>query len=514
MHKAIGKCFVTNKSDEVAYWNAVFSTEDPWNYKSEFETRKYKHTLNLLPDCEIGRALELGCAEGVFTEMLTPRVGALLAADISDLALERARKRCGNLRNVRFQQHDISGGVPGENYDLIVCSEILYYLRDLDALNTFAARAAESLAVGGYLLMTHLNMVCDGRSVTGFDSNEIGAKLIGEVFSSLNTFEFLRELRTPLYRVQLFRRRSILNDQQFSTPQFPKEVLEREASFEHPGLKLGGCVITAAEARHCWVTRDLPILMYHRVANDGPEELAPYRVKPAMFERQLAYLQRHGYHSIDLEDFYELWFEKGMRDLPGRAVILTFDDAYDDFYENAWPLLRKYGFGATVFVPTNYVGGVAEWDRGHGDPPKLMKWEQMVELCDNGVEFGSHGCSHKLLTEMSRVDAAQEAVDSKALLEKMLGRRVSAFCYPFSGADTDSQEILAAAGYTHAVCGAREYLPQPDNCFYLPRIEIFGDQNMDDFIAKLPEPELADISQRTKYQQLRDMRDRATYMLR
>ena len=120
------------------------------------------------------------------------------------------------------------------------------------------------------------------------------------------------------------------------------------------------------EARYCWVTREVPILMYHRIAEDGPNQLAPYRVSPTALERQLAYLQRHGYHSIGLEDYYDAWFERGVRELPGRPVIFTFDDAYLDFYDNAWPLLRKYGFGATVFVPTSHVAGHAEWDRKFG----------------------------------------------------------------------------------------------------------------------------------------------------
>ena len=61
-----------------------------------------------------------------------------------------------------------------------------------------------------------------------------------------------------------------------------------------------------------------------------------------------------------LDDYFKLWFVQNSRKIPGKPIVLTFDDAYGDFYYNAWPLLRKYGFRATVFVPTDYVGGSAD----------------------------------------------------------------------------------------------------------------------------------------------------------
>lgn len=505
---------MSNKVEEKDYWNRIFSREDPWDYSSAYEQRKYRLTLEMVPDKSIPRALELGCAEGLFTKMLVEKVDDLLAADISDNALQRARDSCVDIENVRFEQHDIADGIPAGEYDLIVCSELLYYLRDRYALEVFASQVKEALATGGYLLMTHANMVSDDKSRTGFDFNEIGAQFIGEIFSSESELEFLRELRTPLYRVQLFRRSYLSTDHKKSVPNLPREVVERDASFEHPSLKIGGCVVTAAEARHCWVTREVPILMYHRVAEDGPTQLSPYRVSPADFERQLAYLQRYGYHSIRLDDFYAIWFERNVRELPGRPVILTFDDAYLDFFETAWPLLRKYGFDATVFIPTSHVAGHAEWDRRHGEPAKLMKWEQIIELHENGINFGSHGCSHELLTEMSSAEVLDDAVESKAILEKKLDVQISGYCYPYCAANSSSQKTLAEAGYTYAVGGVGGNPPDRENCFYIPRIEIFRDDGIDEFIAKLPKPELADISQRMKYDELRAIRDRATYMNR
>src|SRR5262249_36399714 len=151
----------------------------------------------------------------------------------------------------------------------------------------FARQVRDSMKPGSHLLMTHSNMVSDDRSATGFDFNEIGAKGIGAIFASCAGLEFLRELRTELYRVQLFRRAVTASNSEISeknTSEFPREdfdaprevLLRRSDNFEHPTIKWGGCVVTAAEARHCWVTREVPILMYHRIAKYGPSALAPY----------------------------------------------------------------------------------------------------------------------------------------------------------------------------------------------------------------------------------------------
>ena len=290
------------------HWDRFFAKADPWNYSSDYEQQKYRHTLELLPSRGIHRAAELGCAEGMFTELLAPRVESLVAADISATALERARARCSAHPHVAFMQHDISVGMPGDDYDLVVCSEILYYLRDRAAVERFVGEIYRALRPGGYVLTTHATMVSDDRSVTGFDFNEIGAATIGEVFSQQPGLDFERELRTDLYRVQLFRRTeaAIPASSVARSPGAPRETLVRaNAKYDGSLVKWGGCVVTEAEARHCWLTEDVPVLMYHRVADDGPSALAPYRVSCADFERQLAWLQRYGYHGVTLEHSYK-----------------------------------------------------------------------------------------------------------------------------------------------------------------------------------------------------------------
>ncbi len=498
---------------EKEYWDSVFFKEDPWNYTSEYEQTKYNYTLEMLPEGEINSALELGCAEGHFTEKFAQRVNKLLAVDISERALARARDRCAGFDNITFLQHNIEDGIPYGSFDLIVCAEILYYLRNRFVLNSFAKKTIKALNIGGHLILTHANMVTDDRTHTGFDFNEIGAQFIGKIFSSKSGLEFLKELQTPLYRIQVFRRRQTPVKFAFfkrSSSRLPREVIQRDAHFQHPTIKWGGCVVSAAEAKHCWITRNVPILMYHRIADDGPVDLAPYRISPAMFERQLSYLQRHGYHSISLDNYYQFVFEEKKEFFLGKIVVFTFDDAYLDFYDTAWPMLKKYGFQATVFVPTDFVGGYAEWDNRFGKPAKLMDWNHLSDLSSQGVTFGAHSCSHRRRAKMTDDEALNEAIQSKAEIENQLKLKVKGYSHPFNEIN---QRVTEMAGYSYAVGGFIND-SKPKSRYCIPRIEIFGYDNMDDFIKKIPPPEKSSFKKRAQYYGLKILRDRATYMER
>jgi glycosyltransferase involved in cell wall biosynthesis len=113
------------------WWERLFALPDPWSYDSDYEVVKYEQTLELLPDEVVTDALEIGCAEGHFTIRLAPRVGRLTAVDISDRALARAQVRCQGHDNVAFQRVDLNtDDLPGP-FDLIVCSEVLYFVQDL-----------------------------------------------------------------------------------------------------------------------------------------------------------------------------------------------------------------------------------------------------------------------------------------------------------------------------------------------------------------------------------------------
>jgi SAM-dependent methyltransferase len=138
------------------YFEALYQANpDPWRFaESDYERDKYAATLVALPSPRYGRAFEAGCSIGVLTAALAPRCDALLAVDAVAAPLEAARDRCAALPQVTLRQAVLPADWPGGTFDLMLFSEVLYYL-DRDDLHHLAAQAAASLAPGGDILLVH-----------------------------------------------------------------------------------------------------------------------------------------------------------------------------------------------------------------------------------------------------------------------------------------------------------------------------------------------------------------------
>jgi len=467
------------------YWESVFAQEDPWNYgTSPYERWKFAQTLSLLPKGRITKAVELACAEGHLTALLAPRVGSLTAIDISPTAIKRARVRCKQFDNVKFQVLDFIKGPLPSNLDLILCSEVLFYL-PREILDGVAAMLAASIKLGGHILLAHGNLITDEPNKTGFDwGHPFGAKTIGDVFRAAGQLALVKELRTPLYTVHLFRRVGSRAER------IKTELLEKPipADLELPielerGIVWDGPVITRDAARESESATQVPILMYHSVADDGPAELQPYRVSPRAFTEQLRYLRRHGYYSVTLEEWASCIAEK--RPLRGRPIILTFDDGYRDFIENAWPALQRADFTATVFVVTDKIGGTADWDKVASQPLKLMDWDDLKTLSANGISIASHSASHKDLTAISAGTVRSEGERSRSALQEALGNEVNAIAFPWGRGDRPVQDVLAACGYAIGLTTWGGPSTLADDLLNLPRIEICHDDGIDEFASKL-----------------------------
>jgi len=231
------------------------------------------------------------------------------------------------------------------------------------------------------------------------------------------------------------------------------------------------------------VTDRLPILMYHRIAPNGASSTARYRVTPELFEEQLRYLRDTGYYSVSLEGWRKAMEKKSP--LPGRAVIITFDDGYLDFLTYAWPLLKRYGFLATVFLVAEHVGGTNSWDSIYVEEVPLLGWEDIRQLRDEGVEFESHSASHPYLTALSPEKIVSEGARSRAILVRELGVTIKAFAYPYGDVDHVVQHLIGACGYIFGLSCRCDLSGYHDPFLALPRLEVFGFDNLQAFIAKL-----------------------------
>ncbi|MDO9502667.1 SAM-dependent methyltransferase [Falsiroseomonas sp.] len=139
-----------------AYFEALYQADpDPWRFaESDYERDKYAATLAALPRRRYRRAFEAGCSSGVLTAALAPRCDALLAVDAAAAPLQAARDRCAALPQVTLRQAVLPADWPAARFDLMLFSEVLYYL-DRDDLHRLAARTAASLAPGGDILLVH-----------------------------------------------------------------------------------------------------------------------------------------------------------------------------------------------------------------------------------------------------------------------------------------------------------------------------------------------------------------------
>ena len=228
-------------------------------------------------------------------------------------------------------------------------------------------------------------------------------------------------------------------------------------------------------------TDSVPILMYHRIATDGPPGLKPWRVPPELFDAHMNALFRAGYQTITLAEWAEALAQR--RPVLGKRVLLTFDDGYTDFLSEAIPILRRHDFSATVFLVAERIGQTALWDADFGDCAPLMSWEEIKSLQPIGIEFGAHSCIHKKMTEMASSDLAEDTVNARAILEKGLGVRVPTLAYPYGDQNESVRQIVGEAGTRAAVTTEQGISKLGDNLLRLPRIEIKGDCTADKFVS-------------------------------
>jgi peptidoglycan/xylan/chitin deacetylase (PgdA/CDA1 family) len=403
------------------------------------------------------------------------------------IALERTAERCNHFDHIQYGHLDLAKDeLPGK-FDLICCSEVLYFVGGINELKAIANKISKALLPNGYLVMAHAHQLIDEPDKPGFDWGlAFGAKVINDVFSAVAKLQLKKEIHTPLYRVQLFQKSGskifswFRNTKPFITyleqPTAVPDAVKDSVRWNGGEPSGTGIMVNAS-------TNKLPILMYHRVAPEGADNMNRYRITPAAFEEQLKYLKDSGYYSAGLNDW--LTAMAMQRPLPGLAIAFTFDDAYQDFYEYAWPLLKQYDFTAIVFLVSDHIGKHNSWDEAYEENLPLMGWKEILELEQQGVEFGSHSATHKPLTSLSPAGIVSEGAMSRIELQKRLQKPVKLFAYPYGDTDGVITHLIGGCGYTVGFSCDNKLSTFTDDTMRLPRIEVEGSFSLKDFIAKL-----------------------------
>jgi peptidoglycan/xylan/chitin deacetylase (PgdA/CDA1 family) len=225
-----------------------------------------------------------------------------------------------------------------------------------------------------------------------------------------------------------------------------------------------------------WGYQLVPVLVYHNIS---AQEKGKLSIAARVFDSQIRQLHAEGFHAIRLADF--MAFTAGRRQLPRKSVLLTFDDGYKAFINFARPILKDYGYGATLFVYSDFLGGGS-----------ALSWQDLKILRDQGYDIQAHSKSH---ANLRRKEGESEAAYAKrieaelafpqTLFQKHLGHPVEALAYPYGEMDDELIPYVAKYGYNVAFTVRRQSNPAWVSPLKISRSQIYADMTAKDFTKNL-----------------------------
>ncbi len=221
----------------------------------------------------------------------------------------------------------------------------------------------------------------------------------------------------------------------------------------------------------------VPVLAYLKLAEKKSERLV---VSRSSFERQMKFLQSNGYHPVAIDSLMDYLDMKS--GLPPKAVVITFDNGWRSVYEIAYPILKKYGFPATVFIYTDFVGA-----------PKALTWKQLREMAAHGISIESQTLSLPDLTRLGPKAGLQDHIkrlehelgQSRTLIQKNIGAPCRYLAYPFGKTNDLVIAVAKKSGYRAGFTLNRGSNPFFVDNFKVRRSMIYGHYNLDQFAKNL-----------------------------
>lgn len=220
----------------------------------------------------------------------------------------------------------------------------------------------------------------------------------------------------------------------------------------------------------------VPILMYHSIIDNDEQSIS---IKS--FKKQMHLMKTMGYQTIKFNE---------LKENNEKKFIITFDDAYENVFINAFPILRKLGFNAVCFIVANKIGHYNDWDKNKNKfkKMKIMNFEQINEWLKNGFSIGSHTLDHVDLTKLNRNDKIDQIVNSKKHLNRLFNTEIDTFAFPFGSYDDETQNIINE-NYDYAVTTKRSrFVKNKFNNKLLPRVPVSKNDNFFKFFLKIKTP--------------------------
>lgn len=209
----------------------------------------------------------------------------------------------------------------------------------------------------------------------------------------------------------------------------------------------------------------VPIVMYHSINYSlKPDALV---TSPEKFDYHLSYFRDNGYNVLSMDELVE--GVRSKKEFSKNSVVITFDDGYEDNYTYALPILKKYGYEAVFFIPSEEVG-----QKGY------LSWPQIREMIDSGMDIGGHAkYVDSYLPEKTSPELYKEIKESKSKLESNLNYSVDHFAYPIGGFNEQIKNITEESGFISASTTNRGFDPQNDDVYELNRIRLSDKDNKD-----------------------------------
>lgn len=220
----------------------------------------------------------------------------------------------------------------------------------------------------------------------------------------------------------------------------------------------------------------VPILMYHAVAHRPAPATHALSVPPDAFARQLEVLAERGFTPLTTAELARAWRSGGP--LPGRPVLITFDDGYEGVHRHALPALAERSFAATLFVSTGWLRG--EHDTG-GAPDAMLDWDQVRELAASGVEIGGHSHTHPQLDQVDDERLWREAMRCKEIIAAELGGHPASFAYPFGYSNRRVRRAVRGAGYAQSLAVGNALAHRRQGPYALRRLTVRRSTDIDEF---------------------------------
>ena len=215
--------------------------------------------------------------------------------------------------------------------------------------------------------------------------------------------------------------------------------------------------------------KELLIIYYHEVVDKG-QGFSYQKVEKEKFDEQMRYLAENGYKS--------LFFSEIDNGIPEKAIIISFDDGFRSVYENAEPIMEKYGLKGNIYLATGRIDS----------DPEFMSWDMAEQLFNDGrFEMQAHTHNHVDIRTLSREGMKEEINCSNELFEEHLGYTPKVFCMPYGAYNHSSIALLRECGSYRYILGSfygRRSENKLENCI-LPRIGISNNDSLAVFVGKL-----------------------------